>query len=204
MNASSPQHEPTMEEILASIRKIISEDQPEAPKAQAAPAEGEPSAEMTPAVEPEVLELTEEVREETGEEPAPEPEPAPSYENDVAFEALEEPPEAQQSEPPASEDTDIMSESARHAFDQAVGGLEDVEPAPAPVHVAGGSVEDVFARAVQDAFEPALQDWVDGHAGEIMDRLKPLIRDWMDENLPDLIETAVKKEISRAVRQRRR
>ena len=31
---SSPQHEPTMEEILASIRKIISEDSPaEAPAA---------------------------------------------------------------------------------------------------------------------------------------------------------------------------
>ena len=26
---SNPQHEPTMEEILASIRKIISEDAPE-------------------------------------------------------------------------------------------------------------------------------------------------------------------------------
>ena len=31
--ASSPQHEPTMEEILASIRKIISEDSTEAPAA---------------------------------------------------------------------------------------------------------------------------------------------------------------------------
>ena len=29
--ASNPQHEPTMEEILASIRKIISEDSTEAP-----------------------------------------------------------------------------------------------------------------------------------------------------------------------------
>ena len=35
---SSPQHEPTMEEILASIRKIISEDRPEAAPAAAAPA----------------------------------------------------------------------------------------------------------------------------------------------------------------------
>ena len=43
---SNPQHEPTMEEILASIRKIISEDAPEggapaaetpAPVAEAAP-----------------------------------------------------------------------------------------------------------------------------------------------------------------------
>ena len=37
---SNPQHEPTMEEILASIRKIISEDAPEggAPAVEAAPA----------------------------------------------------------------------------------------------------------------------------------------------------------------------
>ena len=36
---SNPQHEPTMEEILASIRKIISEDAPEgAPAEAAAPA----------------------------------------------------------------------------------------------------------------------------------------------------------------------
>src|SRR5689334_4381810 len=33
MTAPNAQHEPTMEEILASIRKIISEDQPDAAKA---------------------------------------------------------------------------------------------------------------------------------------------------------------------------
>jgi len=37
---SNPQHEPTMEEILASIRKIISEDAPEAPAASGGAAEG--------------------------------------------------------------------------------------------------------------------------------------------------------------------
>ena len=49
---SSPQHEPTMEEILASIRKIISEDSPAdaaapavevQPVAAAAPAHAEPA-----------------------------------------------------------------------------------------------------------------------------------------------------------------
>ncbi len=40
---SSPQHEPTMEEILASIRKIISEDNPEAaPAVEAAPPRRKP------------------------------------------------------------------------------------------------------------------------------------------------------------------
>jgi hypothetical protein len=49
---SNPQHEPTMEEILASIRKIISEDTPEAaaPAPEAAPAA--PAAPIAPAALP--------------------------------------------------------------------------------------------------------------------------------------------------------
>ena len=68
---SSPQHEPTMEEILASIRKIISED---ARKPRPLPQRRQPAAEaakqelLQPPAEPEidVLELTQEVV-----EPAP-------------------------------------------------------------------------------------------------------------------------------------
>ena len=41
---SSPQHEPTMEEILASIRKIISEDTPEAAPAAAGARRRQPAA----------------------------------------------------------------------------------------------------------------------------------------------------------------
>src|SRR5208282_3962360 len=66
---SSPQHEPTMEEILASIRKIISEDstepQPAAPAAASQP---------TVQAEADVLELTHEIEEVA---PAPAPQPAP-------------------------------------------------------------------------------------------------------------------------------
>ena len=71
---SNPQHEPTMEEILASIRKIISEDGPEnaAPPAEAAPAPvaSEPAPAPQPVHEPapqpvhdDVLELTQEIEE---------------------------------------------------------------------------------------------------------------------------------------------
>ena len=64
--ASSPQHEPTMEEILASIRKIISEDSTEAQPA-AAPAEAD------------VLELTQEhVEAPPAPAPVPPPPPAPA------------------------------------------------------------------------------------------------------------------------------
>src|SRR5262245_51717833 len=70
---TNPQAEPTMEEILASIRKIISEDQPAdktaarpAPiKAQAAPpveaAPVRPAPAVAPAADLDVLDLTEEV-----------------------------------------------------------------------------------------------------------------------------------------------
>ena len=62
---SSPQHEPTMEEILASIRKIISEDAPaDAPVAQ----EGAPAPYHA---QPDVLELTQEVMEAPVYQPAP-------------------------------------------------------------------------------------------------------------------------------------
>src|SRR5437764_3851354 len=71
MPVSSPQHEPTMEEILASIRKIISEDTHEAP---------------APKPEPEVLELTQEAP----EEPAPPP-PLPPVMEESHAEAAETP-----------------------------------------------------------------------------------------------------------------
>src|SRR5258708_5808869 len=75
---SNPQHEPTMEEILASIRKIISEDAPEGGAPVEAPAPAAPvpvaAAPAVPAPAPQpvyedVLELTQEVE----APPAPEP-----------------------------------------------------------------------------------------------------------------------------------
>ena len=105
--ASSPQHEPTMEEILASIRKIISEDSNEGPAAASAePTHAEPATPEPVKADSDVLELTHEVEKEpvspatapavehvpeTAPEPmhaAPEPEPAP--EPDVVFVSHEE------------------------------------------------------------------------------------------------------------------
>ena len=69
MNQSNPNSEPTMDEILASIRKIISEDQPEAEQEQKA--EGESSLQMP---EPEL---------------PPEPPPEPTIEEPLAAELSE-------------------------------------------------------------------------------------------------------------------
>jgi hypothetical protein len=188
-SSGAPQHEPTMEEILASIRKIISEDQPEAAQSVPAP---EPTPIRAVAEEPEsppeadVLELTEEMRE---EEPAA-PAAAPPIEDDIAFETIEAETKA---EAPVD---DLISDATRSAIGRAFAhvGPGTVERAAPP----GGTLDALFLRAIQDAFTPTLQEWVESHYPEILDRLKPVIRDWMDENLPSLIEATVTKEIARA------
>ena len=205
--ASSPQHEPTMEEILASIRKIISEDSPEqpAPAAAAAPAPVATPAPVKveePEEEAEVLELTQEVR----EEPAPAPKiVAPAPKDDVVFEPLQEAPVA------ASNDS-IFSDKTRKAIDDTFSKLDTqpeeprAKPSAAPSFspVDGNSVEAVFERAVRDAVGPHIDQWLDGRKDDLMSAMRPLIREWMDDHFPALLEGAVRDEVARAVKARGR
>jgi cell pole-organizing protein PopZ len=203
MSSPNTQHEPTMEEILASIRKIISEDQvePAKPVAPSPPplravAPAPPVPPPAPA-EPDVLELTEEVHDEVEPAPAPVPVAAPRQpENDVVFEALEE-----TKAEPAMTQNDLISDSTRNALGRSLANLDGAAAPPAPT---GGAIEAIFTRAVQDAFVSTLQQWIDAHHGEMLNELKPMIRAWMDENLPPLIEAAVASELGRLNGTRRR
>jgi hypothetical protein len=219
MSQSNANSEPTMDEILASIRKIISEDQPEAEELQSVQAAAsdlppEPSVE-----EPLAAPLSAPAMD-VEDQPVPidyeaESENSSVYEDEAGTEGAETE-EIETIEPEnysidsAVEETGLeagfISESTREALDQAFDQIgEEPEPTPASVAAPGdGSLEAVFSRAVQAAFDPTLQAWVDNNGEEIVSRLAPLIREWMDENLPPLIEAAVTKEISRAVRARRR
>ena len=205
-SSANPQHEPTMEEILASIRKIISEDQTEGakPAEESIPVRAA-AAQAQPLVESDVLELTEEVQEEVIEAPAAEEIPSP-IENDIAFENIEAEPQAEpKAEPkaqPAMDTDDLISDTARSAVGRAFAKLDSV--APKQQSAPAGTLDALFTKAVQDAFVPTLQEWVDSHHAEILDSLKPVIRDWMDAHLPPLIEAAVTKEISRAAAERPR
>jgi len=197
---SNPQHEPTMEEILASIRKIISEDTPEAaPAAEAAPPPPPPPPPpAAPApVHDDVLELTQEV-EIVAPDPVPAPVPTPA--EDIVFENVA----------PSSEHSDIFSDQTRKAMEDAFNSIPDDEPEPAPVRrasspiapVDGASVESVFERAVRESFEPVLQKYLSDNSGAVIERMKPLIREWMDEHFPPLLEGAVRAEVERVVRSR--
>jgi len=212
---SSPQHEPTMEEILASIRKIISEDTPEAPPqpvAEAARPAPVPPPAPAPApamaAEADVLELTQEV-EEAPPMPAPEPvrqAPPPPPENDVVFEPIEQ--QAPEPAAPAHSPEGIFSDKTRRALDDAFANIEPeaeegyAHPTTSAPSVAGLSVEAVFERAVRESFVPVVNQWLGGNADVIVERMKPLIREWMDEHFPALLEGAVRDEVARVARAR--
>ena len=200
--ASNPQHEPTMEEILASIRKIISEDSTETPAPEAAPI---PTA-TAPEPENDVLELTQEV-----ETPAA----AVKAENDVVFQTIEEPAPVPVTPPtppaPSPPGNDIFSDSTRKAMDDVFAKIPDEEeeeapalrPAPAPLApVDGSSVETVFERAVRESFEPVLRKHLTDNSAAVIEGMKPLIREWMDEHFPPLLEGAVRAEVERVVKAR--
>lgn len=185
-NQSAPQHEPTMEEILASIRKIISEDS----GGQQAPAVD------TPADDSDVLELTQEVGVESESAPA---QPEARVEDDVVFEEVEEPVMTQ-----TTPSDDIFSDKTRSALENTLASLDEQPAAPSYKMPEGDSIQAVFERAVRSGFEPLLREHLNANTDTLIEHMKPLIREWMDDNFPALLESAVRTEVARAVKARGR
>ena len=181
--------EPTMEEILASIRRIISEDDTPAepgaePEAEAA-APAEPEPEVEPIIEP-MADL------------AAEPEPqAP-------------PPVVAPSEPLAAvidleDDLELTDKVETHG-DLDILSAEDAAPPPPPVSVSALVSETVAAAAAASfghlsatiampASERTLEDVV-------RSLLTPLLQQWHDANLPGIVQEAVQTEVDRIARSR--
>jgi uncharacterized protein len=147
--------EPTMEEILASIRRIISEDEPQgesAPAAEAAPAEPEVVAE---AEAEEVLELT---------DPLPAPEPERVVETHGDIEAHAAPAPEPEPEPVAFaapvDDEPLVSEPTADETASAFGHLTRSIGMPR----GGRTLEDV----VRELLNPLLKAWLDEHLPAIV------------------------------------
>lgn len=199
---SAPQHEPTMEEILASIRKIISEDSTEQQPAMATSPE--------PADDADVLELTQEI---DAEPPQPMAaamavdsrieesriEEAP-IEDDVVFEEIEEPAMTTA----ASSEEGIFSDKSRSALDDAFAGLDEQTSGPTYKMPQGDSIQAVFERSIRSGFEPLLREHLNANTDTLMEHMKPLLREWMDDNFPSMLEAAVRTEVARAIKARGR
>ena len=171
--------EPTMEEILASIRRIISEDDaPAEPEAAAAPApEPEPAYEAP--AEDDVLELTDPIEPEP--EPAHEPEPVESVGDLDVYS-----PQAPEPEPTA------------YAPSSPSFNRDDV------AETLVGDHASTLAASAFGSLSSALLMPKDGRTLEdvVRELLRPLLKEWLDQNLPRIVETKVEEEVHRIARGR--
>jgi cell pole-organizing protein PopZ len=162
--------EPTMEEILASIRRIISED--DTPAAEAAPAP-EPEPVVAAALQP---------------EPEPEPEPEP------AEDVLEL---TQRVEPPPAIVDDIEAyEPARPAPAPAMlaSASEEETLVSLPTSFAAASAFGQLSAAIaMPASGRTLEDLV-------RELLRPLLKEWLDQHLSGIVEAKVAEEVERIAR----
>lgn len=171
MADKTPEQEPSIEEILASIRQIISDDDEKEPGAQAAPEEAAaPVPEPEPEEEDDVLELTE-----AEAIPAPQP-PPPAIEVDL--QEVEEP-EPLEEEEPAMTPESIISDETRHAAVSSMAKLAGNMPINRPGHSVGSVTLEDIVREI----------------------LNPMLREWMDRNLPPMVERIVQKELEKLARE---
>ena len=195
--------EPTMEEILASIRRIISEDEAPAETAATPAAPSEPeaapvvetfsaeavveapvevAAPAEAAVEEDVLELTD--RYETT---------APASIGDLdVLETADEPfpedpyqPQVEQPAAPVPAYDSLVGDSAAASAASAFAGLAASFKKPEPAPAASGDLPFVSGNTVE---------------AMVAEMLRPLLKDWLDANLPGIVQKAVQKEVERIAR----
>ncbi|MCJ2141769.1 PopZ family protein [Methylobacterium sp. E-066] len=183
--AAEKASEPSMEEILASIRRIIADDQAAKP------------AEIAPVPEPDdVLDLAEVAEPVMRPRAVPPPEPTPApldfdaidFE-DEAFAEPEpepEPPPARPSAPPPQP--------------------QPVAQAPQPAPEAEALVSPATDASVNGAFNLLAHTVLTQNARTledlVKDMLRPMLKSWLDDNLPAVVERLVRAEIERVSRGR--
>ena len=185
--AAEKAHEPSMEEILASIRRIIADDQAAKP-AEAAPA-------PAPAPDDDVLDLAEVA------EPVMRPRPVPP----VAAVAPPAP------KPVPLELDTIDFDDIEIDFDEPEPAPPPVRqaaprPEPEPEPAAETLVSPATDASVNSAFNLLAHTVLSQNARTledlVKDMLKPMLKAWLDDNLPVVVERLVRAEIERVSRGR--
>jgi len=212
MTQAAKAQEPSMEEILASIRRIIADDDGVKP-----PARPEAKAPEVRAPEP----------------PPPPPPPAASKQDDIEAmmaglmdEAPEPPPRPKPEPEPADvlELTEEMQAPAPPTFRKIEGtqdvvfddapepppsprAMEQPRPSPSPAPISEEPIiSSATAAAVDSAFNALAHTVLVQNAKTLEDlvkeMLRPMLQHWLDNNLPTLVERLVRQEIERVARGR--
>jgi len=182
-------NDPSMDDILASIRKIISDDEARAQVAGQRPASPSgrppvvPPAPRAPSRD-DVLLLTDLVEEPKAASEA-QPIPLPRIDPVNAAEMPQPDIGRQAGDPPSGEALvgPGVAGAASSAFARLNQAVQDSVPPPAApdpgpsIGTGGKTVEDL-----------------------VKDMLRPMLKDWLDKNLPPIVERYVEREITRLTR----
>src|SRR5258705_1479510 len=219
--------EPSMEEILASIRRIIADDEakpaaaekPASPPAAAKPAvmKDIPPSAIAPAPKPVAAPKP---------APPPPPPPAPEPNNQEDIDAMLASLDAATPEAdirPAQPEADVFELTDEMALPAAsfnkIEPADDIEFSEAKASRRQPAYEPPFesaparpilshstVSAVESAFNSLANTVLSNNARTLEDlvkeMLRPMLKSWLDDNLPGLVERIVKAEIERVSRGR--
>ncbi|MDD3287950.1 MAG: DUF2497 domain-containing protein [Alphaproteobacteria bacterium] len=179
--------EPSMEEILASIRRIIADE--DIPKPEVVPAaNGEDVIELTQLVEEDgsVVDIT--APETTPVvEPTPPPPPPPEpvsqpvpNEPKPPVKEIPMPSSLEEAQPPASADS-ILSDQVTKNVNTSLAALANV----------------VQAERLASTTMTPIGSGTKTLENMVMELMKPMLKEWLDQNLPEIVDRLVQKEIER-------
>jgi len=181
-DAGKANNDPSMDDILASIRKIISDDEARAQVVGAAkPATPQPTEARPGGKRDDVLLLTDLVEEPKFDAAGARPPPPPLPRIDPASAA-----EMPQPSVELTADQALVGASsagvATSAFERLNQAVQESVPAPAahdpgPLMSNGKTLEDI-----------------------VKEMLRPMLKDWLERNLPPMVERYVEREIVRLTR----
>ncbi len=196
MTALAKSNEPTMEEILASIRKIIADDHAAAakPAAVTAPPAANPPPPAAAAPEPDIIDLAIEAT------PVEEDAPKSQDDIDLLFADPEPPPAAQA--PKAPEPQPIAPQPVAPVPNPVAAPAP--QPAAAEPAAAAPLLSQATSASVAGAFASLSNTLLSQNARTlddlVQDMLRPMLKTWLDDNLPGIVERLVRAEIERVSR----
>ena len=208
MAQAAKSQEPSMEEILASIRRIIAEDDSE--KSAQRPAKAA-SVELNPGAGAALPEA----------EPAAGEPYSPPLPDAAGIDALSGTVNAARSSTVLDLTEPMVSSASRSAAPVVDSSLAPEPPAPTDPAVAdeaatessgtqdderGGLMSSTTSAAVDSAFNALAQTVLVQNARTLEDlvreMLRPMLKVWLDDNLPRIVERSVRAEIERVSRGR--
>jgi cell pole-organizing protein PopZ len=227
MTQTAKAQEPSMEEILASIRRIIADDDAKPAKGPAPTPETAPPAKQPAAAAPATSSAP---PAKPAAPPAPKSATSPASpvaaansqdEIDAMLAELDGPPKAtpkpasQSAAPDVLDLTEAMTSQATPPPGPApsfrtIDANPDVvfanKPEPAPPVPDRGLISSETVKAVDSAFNTLAHTVIGQNARTLEDlvreMLRPMLKSWLDDNLPGLVERIVRAEIERVSRGR--